>query len=362
MAKTQPQFTFVEYPEPHIGRAKQILKAHPEIRQLFGNNPWTAVITAGIVGLQFAVAIALSGQPWWAVIAAAWLIGAFADHALFVVIHECAHNLVFKRASSNKWMGIFANLPGVFPSAIGFRNYHLLHHRFQGEFDWDADLAGPTEAKVVSNGTIRKALWLLGFAFIEGIVRPSRVKKVELFDRWGIANIAVTCGIALVVLYFFGWASFAYLGLSTIFSVGLHPVGGRWIQEHYVVKEGQETYSYYGPLNKLALNVGYHNEHHDFMVIPWNKLPKLKAMAPEYYDNLHYHMSWPGLLLRFIFDPKLSLFSRVVREDHVERRKRKMNTEDTQQIINTVKAETAEEAPSTAVKQPAAETPAPATV
>jgi sphingolipid delta-4 desaturase len=99
------------------------------------------------------------------------------------------------------------------------------------------------------------------------------------------------------------------------FSVGLHPLGARWIQEHYLSAPPQETYSYYGPLNILALNVGYHNEHHDFPSVPWNKLPKIKSTAPEFYDNLVYHKSWTKLLFKFLFDSKFSLFSRIVRSN-----------------------------------------------
>jgi sphingolipid delta-4 desaturase len=59
--------------------------------------------------------------------------------------------------------------------------------------------------------------------------------------------------------------------------------------------------------------MGYHNEHHDLPSIPWNNLPKLRAMAPEFYQNLKYHSSWSRLVLQFIFDKRYSLFSRVER-------------------------------------------------
>src|SRR6266566_4802822 len=75
---------------------------------------------------------------------------------------------------------------------------------------------------------------------------------------------------------------FLYLVFAFFFSVGLHPVGARWIQEHYTYDFDQETFSYYGPINRVALNMGYHNEHHDLPSIPWNNLPKLRVMAPEF--------------------------------------------------------------------------------
>jgi sphingolipid delta-4 desaturase len=107
-----------------------------------------------------------------------------------------------------------------------------------------------------------------------------------------------------------------YFVLSLFFSIGLHPLGARWIQRHYVTEGGeQETYSYYGPLNRLAFNVGYHNEHHDFPSVPWNRLPQVRAVAPEVYDTLAAHQSWSRLLVRFLFDRDVSLFSRVVRND-----------------------------------------------
>ena len=77
--------------------------------------------------------------------------------------------------------------------------------------------------------------------------------------------------------------------------------------------EGHETYSYYGPLNAVTWNVGYHNEHHDFPRVPGWKLPQIKALAPEFYDSLPCHMSWTYVLWRYATDPTMTPFSRVRR-------------------------------------------------
>lgn len=307
-------FTHTGDREPHGDRTKAILLTHPEVRALIGKNPGTFVIIVLTVVLQIALAAVLRDAPWWAVTLVAYGVGAFADHALFVMIHECAHNLVFKSARTNMMAAILANLPQFFPSAVSFKKYHLKHHSFQGVHELDADLPGYWEAKLINNYSIGKALWLLFFPVFQ-VTRTARTKEIALIDRWVVLNWVLQIAFNVGVWVWLGPRAFAYILLSFFFSVGLHPLGARWIQEHYLTQGTQETYSYYGGLNLVAMNVGYHNEHHDFPSVPWNRLPKVRSTAPEAYGSLHAHYSWTRLLFRFLFDQEISLFSRMVRKN-----------------------------------------------
>ena len=128
-------------------------------------------------------------------------------------------------------------------------------------------------------------------------------------------NLLVQIVFVGAIIFFWGPKAIIFLVASFFFSVGLHPLGARWIQEHYLTHGEQETYSYYGVLNSVAFNVGYHNEHHDFPSVPWNKLPQIKNTAPTFYNSLASHKSWTLLFFRFLFDKEISLFSRVIRKN-----------------------------------------------
>ena len=132
-------FTYSNNSEPHRLRTKQILKQHPDVRKLIGKNPRTIFFILFLVGFQIAGAWFLNDKPWWAIFVAAYFVGAFADHALFVMIHECAHRLLFKKPQANRLAGILANIPQLFPSSVSFERYHIKHHSFQGVHELDAD-------------------------------------------------------------------------------------------------------------------------------------------------------------------------------------------------------------------------------
>jgi len=307
-------FTYSNSEEPHIQRTKDIIRKYPEIKKLMGRHPNTFFYAFFIVALQICIAYILRDQAWWMVLIAAYCVGAFANHGLFVLIHEFTHNMVFKSKIANLWGGIMCDLPNAFPSSAAFRKYHLKHHAFQGHYDIDADLASKWEAKLIGSNFLGKSFWLLLFPLFQAL-RPPRLKEIKFQSSWITVNLLMVIAFDIAIYMIAGPMAILYFVASFFFSVGLHPLGARWIQEHFLVAPPQETYSYYGPLNYLAFNVGYHNEHHDFAYVPWVNLPKIREIAPEYYNTLVYHKSWTKLWLKFIFDKELSLFSRVLRND-----------------------------------------------
>lgn len=310
-------FYFSTANQPHQKRAAEILRKYPQIKNLIGRNANTFFILIGLVVAQVIIAAWLGKlgfqQYWWLSLLMAYLVGAFLTHPLYAIIHEATHNLIFKNRLANRLCLILADLPNTVPGANAFSIFHLKHHSYMGDEELDADLPSPWEARLVGNKALLKALWLALFPVFQ-IYRAFRLHKVNTWTSWMYVNIAAVFLFDFAMVFFFGWNALFYLFMSMLFALGFHPLGARWIQEHYTLNPEQETYSYYGPINKIGLNIGFHVEHHDFPSIPWNKLPELRKIAPEFYDTLQWHPSWSKLMMEFILNPEYSLYSRVKRQ------------------------------------------------
>jgi sphingolipid delta-4 desaturase len=294
-------------PRVRVGR---MLAEHPELRQCMGRNPATALYIAGLVGLQIALAWAFRDGPLWLLLPTAYVVGASASHALFVLIHECTHKLVFLTKQWNLATELIANLPLVLPSAVSFDRTHLRHHAHLGDYPDDPDIPFDFEARLVGRSWWRKALWITTYP-LWLVPRSFRVLGAGGVDRWVVANLVVQLAFDVGIWFVLGPQAFLYLIASCWFSISLHPLGARWIQEHWMVARPQVTYSYYGPLNLVAFNMGYHNEHHDFPNVPWNRLPTVRRIGGRWYDGLVSHSSWTSLLVRFIFDRRFHLLGRM---------------------------------------------------
>ena len=303
-------FYWADDREPHFDRRKEILAKHPEVKKLFGVNPRLKYVAVSLVIIQLTVALFIGQLSWLPFLLVTYVVGATIASALFLAIHEITHNLAFKSKKSNNILALITNLPIVAPYAISFKIYHGLHHWDQGREGIDTDIPTVFEAKTFK-GYLGKLFWLLNQILVYAF-RPILVKRIEL-DKWQIYNIVFQLSAMAIYLPFAGWSGLLYLLLSLVMAGSIHPTAGHFISEHYVFEEGQETYSYYGPLNKITFNVGYHNEHHDFPTIPGSRLPELRKIASEYYDPLRSYQSWVGVLFAFIFNKDISLYSRTKR-------------------------------------------------
>ena len=318
-------WTYTE--EPHKTRRQAVIKAHREVLQLCGPEPLTIPLVAFVVSLQIATAYLLRDTPIvsWPFCLTAYFVGATANQNLFLAIHEISHNLAFKTAWKNRFFAMVANLPIGVPYSAGFRQYHLTHHKSLGVDGVDTDL--PTAVEAIFFDSILGKAFFCTFQLLFYAIRPMMIYKIP-FNYVHYCNIAAQVAFDFVILKTMGGKSLFYLLLSSLLAGSLHPCAAHFISEHYVfakstIKGGKmpkdvpmpETFSYYGPLNILTYNVGYHNEHHDFPAIPWTRLPRLHELAKEFYEPLPCHKSWPLVLWQFIVDKEVGMWCRVKRAE-----------------------------------------------
>jgi len=88
-----------------------MIKAHPEIKKLFGNYAGTAFWCIFCAGLQVSLAASCAHLPWWGMLLLAYVLGGVINTQLFQLAHECDHNLVFKKTFWNRYLFTLTSLP-----------------------------------------------------------------------------------------------------------------------------------------------------------------------------------------------------------------------------------------------------------
>lgn len=337
----------------HRQRAKSIIRDHPEVKQLFGRAPISALFCFAGVILQIGIAVALIGQPWWVIVLAAWLFGAIINIGLFNLAHECNHSMIFKSKAANRWLFTLTSLPMLFPGHHTWWIEHHVHHNHLGsEKDFvkrrrsillalkdrifgylpgpdvrrmttwiTTPLFWPISAFMLVTQVLRAVVGLIAYAatamwhrqlkptdFALSILADQHLvsgyKRYKL-EMWAVTYPLMALGMIAALVWFFGWVPLIYLFLSALFTTGfLHPLafGLMLSNSHF---HGYQCYqpsaSNYGPVNWITFNFGMHTEHHDFHYIPWFRLGQLRKIAPEFYDELKQTRSFCKLAFQFAF-------------------------------------------------------------
>jgi sphingolipid delta-4 desaturase len=337
----------------HRERSRAILKAHPEVRALFGHSVWSALPCVGVAAAQIGIAVAVTYAPWWSAIIAAYFVGALLNIALFQLAHECDHHLVFKKASWNRYLFTLTSLPMGLSGHHTWWVEHIAHHNDMGAkkdfisrrrsfflltrlrifwfesgfiykaFGWlSSPMFFPYALFNIFFQTIRTTLGTVLYLVTDlprGRLKPSDFTLAVLADehlvsgykKEGIEFWAVTYSVLHLVMIVtlvltVGWVSILYLALSQIFFTGfLQPYCMGWvlgISHFHGTRHYQPTASHYGKLvNLTSFNAGLHVEHHDLAAIPWFRLWKLRRIAADYYDDLETIKSYSVLSWEFAF-------------------------------------------------------------
>lgn len=218
-----------------------ILAKYPQVKSLMGHDPRIAIQCLAMVLIQLFMSYMVRSMSWLEIAVLAYVVGGTLNHSLSLGLHELAHNLAFgaHRPLLNRLVGFVANLPLGFAASVTFKKYHLDHHKYQGDEQMDTDLPTRLEG-ILFSSPIGKFVFVVCMPFFYTLrpvlVLPKQVTGLELVN-WAI-QITFDC----MIYYLFGWKSLAYLMLGTVLGLGLHPVAGHFIAEHYVFIKGSFNY------------------------------------------------------------------------------------------------------------------------
>ena len=112
-------------------------------------------------------------------------------------------------------------------------------------------------------------------------LRPGFV-RIQVLTQWHLYNLIAQLIFDVLLVQAFGYRPLLYLLLSSFFAGSLHPCAAHFIAEHYLW-DGleQETYSYYGPLNRLAYNVRFLLQFHCKKHITITIVGRVSQRAPR---------------------------------------------------------------------------------
>lgn len=235
---------------------------------------------------------------------------------LAVLMHDAAHGILCKTTWLNEFVGkwLCANPIGV--SMIGYRHYHLKHHRFTQQPE-DPDLGLSAAFPITRTSLRRKVIRdMTGQTFWKQ--RKAQFKNALGEKEWPLMKRAgwfasrlgafyLTNGILLAALIATGhWYLYFALWLLPMATYNMMITRIRNIAEHAMVPDNDDAFrnarttktNIFTRLVLAPYAVNYHVEHHLFMWVPWYNLAKLHKMlmAKGYADRMEYRRSYGEVL------------------------------------------------------------------
>jgi fatty acid desaturase len=248
--------------------------------------------------LGYAAGVAGLFHPFWLVNLAAVLLLAHAMTIAAYMVHECAHNLVFRSAAHNAKLGrALTWLCGAaYATYEDIRYKHFRHHvdvadvtgfDYERFFEEHPRVLGLTRLLewfyIPAHELIMHTLLAFG-AFLVPERRAQRRRNLAvLLVRGGLflalaalfPRVALLYAVAyilmLTILRFMDSLQHDYGYTLTLFHPGNAPHKGDFVWEQEHTFSNPHTFAD-SVLNWLTLNFGFHNAHHADMHVPWYRL------------------------------------------------------------------------------------------
>ncbi|MBS0125694.1 fatty acid desaturase family protein [Thetidibacter halocola] len=224
---------------------------------------------------------------------------------LAILMHEAAHNALFRNRRLNDWAGEWLCGRPIIADLPEYRHYHLTHHRHtQTDRDPDLQLSKPfptTRAslrrKLIRDITgqtgVKQRAQQVMFAF-KMAGETEAVSSQDLAQAFSgpVIGRAILANVVLFALFWaitgawWGWLALWLAPLLTWFQMVLRI---RNIAEHGAVEFSDDPFrntrtTLANPMERLFLapyRVNYHLEHHLVMHIPAHNLPRLHRLLVE---------------------------------------------------------------------------------
>ena len=227
------------------------------------------------------------------------LIGIF-QHHLLIIQHEALHFFLFNSRALNNLVGRFVSY--LIGFTMKYRKHHFSHHRTLGQIG-DPDYDNYRKASM-SRYEVVKILFfnLTGFAAVRQFLSQSKPEtalpgSAEKHFDFEVFGIVVTQAALLLLNFYLGhWEYYFLFWLLPLVTLTKTLTNFRNLAEHILRKESgdgrcKETRLrtiLCGPIEQFLfapMNFNYHAEHHLFLSVPYQNLPRLHQRlreAPEY--------------------------------------------------------------------------------
>lgn len=243
---------------------------------------------------------------------------------LAILMHEAAHNALFKTPKLNMLAGEWLCGRPILADLCDYRSYHLKHHRHtQTENDPDLKLSKPFPSTrrslvrkfirdITGQTGFKQRLQQIVFAFkLAGDVEnaPTSQELAQAFSGGTLKKAFIANTIVFLLMWAFGawwwWFAFWMLPLLTWFQFVLRV---RNIAEHGAVQFSDDPFKNVrttkaGPIGRLFFApywVNYHLEHHLVMHVPCRNLPKLHKLMLQkgFGEKMEIGQNYWSVLLR----------------------------------------------------------------